>query len=171
MQQGYTKEMLKVQDEVNHAQKVMLLTFSGLFLGMVMLGAIQSFLWDSIIIDIIVYSFIIPAGYVMLKWTKASDKLQKMFPKKEYLLIQTSEKHFKKINLFFGILGILSIIIILGLLIVQVLYDRNLIQFQVINYRWIILALLVGFIGNIGALLFAVELRQQYLKMKEKEPK
>lgn len=168
-QQVYSDEYVKVRDGVNHARKVMWLTLGGLFLGMIILAAIKSFLWDSFVIDIIVYSFIIPACYVVYRWARATEMLEKILPKKDYLLIQTSDKQFKKVKWFFGILGIISLLSVFGIIVIQFLYDNQWIQFHVTDYAWIMLASLASFMGNIGALQFVYALREQYLKVKEKE--
>jgi len=168
-QQVYTEEYLKVRDEVNHARKIMWLTFGGVFLGMLVLAVIKSRLWDNVAIDLIAYSFAIPSFYVLYRWVKADVTLEKMLPKKDYLQIQTNDKQFKKVKWIFGIFGIASGIVAFGVLITNFLYENQWIQFHVINYELVILMSLLSLMGNLGALQFVFALREQYLKVKEKE--
>lgn len=165
----YSDEYTKAKNEAKCFKRLMIKSFIGLSTVIMLLAVVYQFVWNHVTVQVIAISLLIAETYIFIRYLKASDKLQKLTPKKDYLLLQTDEKQYKKVKIFFTMTTLCSLLFLVAILVIHVLYDNQWIQFHFVNYILLIFLSLLSSMGNLGALQFVYAMREQYLKVKEKE--
>lgn len=168
MQQAYPDDFLKVRGDFFHARKIMIWSLVIGFIGMVLAQAFIEYVWSHWSIQVLQYLLLAPWIYYTFKAFKLESKLVKITPKQEYLLVQRDEKEFKKARFVYSALAIIPMLVIITMMILDYLYQKNLSSIEVHHFFLIVFLSGMSAFGNAAAMMYLQKLRSVYLKSKEK---